>query len=49
MECRGMSWDLLGMETEREAEEVGMDTREEEEGREEARNITPPLGIVSAR
>ena len=31
------------METERETEEVGTDTREEQEGKEEARNITPPL------
>ena len=25
MECRGMSWDLLGIGTERKMEEVGMD------------------------
>ena len=42
MERCGMSWDLFGMETERETEEVGTDTREEQEGKEEARNITPP-------
>ena len=29
MERCGMSWDLFGMETERETEEVGTDTREE--------------------
>ena len=29
MERCGMSWDLFGMETERETEEVGMDTRKE--------------------
>ena len=28
MERCGMSWDLFGMETERETEEVGTDTRE---------------------
>ena len=39
MERCGMSWDLFGMETERETEEVGTDTREEQEDREEARNI----------
>ena len=29
MERCGMSWDLFRMETERETEEVGMDSREE--------------------
>ena len=43
MEHCGMSWDLFGMETERETEEVGADTREEKEGKEEARNIMCPM------